>query len=171
MQHGVWEQVEDGMRFLQWEVNAEIEENRVDTPLRSPPAFSLPATHVPMPKFFHCHPQDDAWRQQDDAWQQQDDAWQQQDDSRVLEEWTISSYWTDVLEECVLKVDWTRVLKECMTAWWTWKYQEWQHPPPGYLSTEEQVMAASRELSVYRTMDRPWLYREAAWGGTTMPRA
>ena len=25
-------------------------------------------------------------------------------------------------------------------------------------------MAASRELSVYRTMDRPWLYREAAWG-------
>ena len=170
MQHGVWEQVEDGMRFLQWEVNAEIEENRVDTPLLSPPAFSPPATHVPMPKFLHCHPQDDAWRQQDDAWQQQDDAWQQQADAWQQPD----DAWRQQADAWQQQDD---AWQQQDDAWpqqadaWQQQADAWQHPRPRYLSIEEQVMAASRELSVYRTMDRPWLYREAAWGGTTMPRA
>ena len=55
-------------------------------------------------------------------------------------EWTRSKY-------C------TRVLQEYMTAWWTLRFQ------PYHISFEDRVLAASRELSVYHFMDRPWLRR------------
>ena len=48
----------------------------------------------------------------------------------------------------------TRVLRECMTAWWTLRFQ------PYRISFEDQVLAASRGLSVSHFMDRPWLLRE-----------
>ena len=40
-----------------------------------------------------------------------------------------------------------------MAAWWTLHFQ------PYSINFEDQVLAASRELSVYHFMDRPWLYR------------
>ena len=43
-----------------------------------------------------------------------------------------------------------------MTAWWTSRFQ------PYHISFEDRVLAASRELSVYHFMDRPWLLRGSA---------
>ena len=45
------------------------------------------------------------------------------------------------------------LLRDCMWAWWELKYQDYR------INQEGQVMAISRELSIYRLMDRPWLYR------------
>ena len=44
-----------------------------------------------------------------------------------------------------------RMRRECLRAWWTLTH-------PRLIDYEEQVLAASRELSIYHFMDRPRLY-------------
>ena len=46
-----------------------------------------------------------------------------------------------------------RVQQQCLEAWWALRFQHYR------ISFEPQVLAASRELSIYHFMDRPWLYR------------
>ena len=46
-----------------------------------------------------------------------------------------------------------RVRRKCVEAWWMLQNQ------PYRISFEDQVQAASRELSIYHFMGRPWLYR------------
>ena len=43
-----------------------------------------------------------------------------------------------------------RMRRECLRAWWILTH-------PRLIDYEELVLAASRELSIYHYMDRPWL--------------